>query len=134
MNRNLGMLALRLAFGFQLVKVSFEYATQPATKMPEFAAYLQSLGFLFPPLPGAYLSTYTEFVGGILWLLGFQTRLASVLLIINFSVALGMAHLNINDSYQNTMPSLNLLAVGIFLLLNGPGRYSIDGYFSKYRG
>ena len=133
MNRALGILVLRLAFGFQLVKVSFDYAFHPATKMPEFAAYLQSLGFLLPTLPGAYLSTYTEFIGGILWLLGFQTRLASVFLIVNFSIALGMAHLNINDSYQNTMPSLNLIAVAIFLLLNGPGRYSIDEQFGKMR-
>lgn len=132
MNRNLGILALRLAFGFQLVKVSYENVFYPATKMPEFVGYLQSLGFPYPT-PGAYLSAYTEFIGGILWLLGFQTRLASGLLIINFSIALGMAHLHINDSYQNTMPSLNLLAVATFLLLNGPGRYSIDERFSKMR-
>jgi putative oxidoreductase len=132
MNRNLGILALRLAFGFQLVKVSFENVIHPAANMPAFIAYLQSLGFPYPT-PGAYVSAYTEFIGGMLWLMGFQTRLASVLLIINFSVALGMAHLNTNDSYQNTMPSLNLIAVGLFLFLNGPGRYSIDERFGKMR-
>ena len=132
MNRNLGILTLRLAFGFQLVKVSYENVIHPAANMPQFVAYLESLGFPFPR-PGAYLSAYTEFIGGILWLLGFQTRLASVFLAVNFSVALGMAHLNTNDSYQNTMPSLNLVAVAIFLLLNGPGRYSVDERFSPMR-
>ncbi|MBO0937366.1 DoxX family protein [Fibrella sp. HMF5335] len=132
MNRNLGILALRLAFGFQLVKVSYENVIHPAANMPQFVAYLQSLGFPFPT-PGAYVSAYTEFIGGILWLLGFQTRLASAFVLINFSVALGMAHLHINDSYQNTMPSLNLVAVSLFLLLNGPGRYSIDEQFSRMR-
>ncbi len=132
MNRDLGILALRLAFGFQLVKVSFENVIHSTANMPSFIAYLQSLGFPYPT-PGAYISAYTEFIGGILWLLGFQTRLAALFVGINFAVALGMAHLNTSDSYQNTMPSVNLLAVSIFLLLNGPGRYSIDERFSKMR-
>lgn len=132
MNRNLGILALRLAFGFQLVKVSYENVVHPTVNMPQFVAYLESLGFPFPT-PGAYLSAYTEFIGGILWLLGLQTRLSSVFILINFGVALGMAHLHINDGYQNTMSSLNLIAVAIFLLLNGAGRYSIDERFSRMK-
>lgn len=128
--RDVGVLALRLAFGFQLVKVSYENARYPVQKMPEFINYLQSLGFPFPT-PGAYVSVWTEFLGGILLLIGFQTRPVALLLLINFSVAVGMAHLNINDTYQNTFPSLNLAAVSLFLLLNGAGHWSVDGLRSQ---
>ncbi|QHV99624.1 DoxX family protein [Spirosoma endbachense] len=123
--RSIGPLILRLAFGFQLIKVSYPYAFSPDKKMPEFMSYLTSLGFPFPTI-GAYLSVYTELIGGILLLLGLWTRWASTLLIINFSIAVGMAHLAINDTYQNTFPSVNLLAVCIFLLFNGPGKPSLD--------
>jgi putative oxidoreductase len=123
--RSIGLLILRLAFGFQLIKVSYPYAFSPGQKMPEFMSYLTSLGFPFPTI-GAYLSVYTELIGGILLLLGLWTRWASILLIINFSMAVGMAHLAINDTYQNTFPSVNLLAVCIFLLFNGPGKPSFD--------
>jgi len=41
-------------------------------------------------------------------------------------MAFGMAHLAVNDDYQNTFASINLLAVSIFMLLNGPGKYAID--------
>lgn len=128
--RDVGVLALRLAFGFQLVKVSYENVLYPAKKIPEFAAYLHSLGFPYPT-PGAYVSAWTECLGGILLILGLQTRWASLLLFINFSVAVGMAHLNVSDTYQNTFPSLNLAAVSLFLLLNGAGRWSADGLLMK---
>ena len=123
--RDLGVLAIRLAFGFQLVKVSHKNVLFPAQNIPEFVAYLTGLGFPFPT-PGAYLAAYTEFIGGILLLFGLWTRWASIGLIINFSVAFSMAHLATNDTYQNTFASVNLLAVSIFLLLNGPGKPSID--------
>ena len=128
--RDVGVLILRLAFGFQLVKVSYLNALFPAENIPEFVNYLTTLGFPFPII-GAYLASYTEFFGGILLVLGLFTRWAAIALIINFSMAFGMAHLAVHDTYQNTFPSVNLLAVNIFLLLNGPGRFSIDERLDK---
>lgn len=121
---DLGVLVLRLAFGFQLVKVSWPYAVDPG-KQAEFMNYLQTLGFPFPTV-GAYLSVYTEFVGGTLLLIGLWVRPAALLLVINFTVAFFMAHIAIDDTYQNTFPSANLVAVNLFLLINGAGKYSLD--------
>lgn len=123
--RDIGVLLIRLAFGFQLIKVSYLNALYPGDYLPQFIAYQKTLGLPFP-IVGSYLSTYTEFLGGILLILGLWTRWAALFLIINFSVAVSVAHLAINDDYQNTFPSVNLLAVSIFLLLNGPGQYAID--------
>lgn len=128
--RNFGVLALRLAFGFQLVKVSYLNALEPAAHLPEFVAYLTKLGFPFPTA-GAHLAAYTEFIGGILLLLGLWTRPAALLLIVNFGVAFGLAHLATGDTYQNSFASVNLLAVSLFLLLNGPGRLSLDEALSR---
>lgn len=128
--RDVGVLILRLAFGFQLVKVSYLNALYPAENIPQFVAFLTALGFPMPSI-GAYVAAYTEFLGGILLLLGLWTRWAAMFLIINFSVAFTMAHLRLNDDYQNTFASANLLAVNIFLLLNGPGKYSIDEWLTK---
>lgn len=131
--RDVGVLILRLAFGFQLVKVSYLNALFPAENLPQFVAYLTALGFPFPTI-GVYLAAYTEFLGGILLLAGLWTRWAAIFLIINFGVAVGMGHLAVNDDYQNTFPAVNLLAVNIFLLLNGPGRFSIDQKLTKPSG
>ncbi len=123
--RDLGVLALRLAFGFQLVKVSWQNALQPAENLPKFTRYLDGLGFPLPHVASA-LAAYTEFLGGILLILGLFTRWANVALLINFTVAFLFAHLAIGDTYQNAFASLNLLAVNLFLLLNGPEKYSLD--------
>lgn len=123
--RDVGVLLLRLAFGFQLVKVSWQNAVFPRENLPEFERYLTSLGFPLPHV-GVWLASYTEFLGGILLILGLFMRWANAALIVNFALAVAFAHLAIGDTYGNTMPSLNLLTVNVFLFLNGPGRYSLD--------
>ena len=128
--RDFGVLVLRLAFGFQLVKVSWQNALMPTQKLPEFVNYLTTLGFPFPTT-GAYVSAYTEFIGGILLVLGLWTRPTAILLIVNFTVAFFLAHLAINDTYQNTFPSANLIAVNVFLLFNGAGNYSVDAKLER---
>jgi putative oxidoreductase len=125
MNRDLGVLALRLAFGFQLIYVSWKTVIYLGEHLQGFADYARSLHIPFPTA-GAALSAYTDTIGGLLLILGFQTRLASALLLFNFTVAVVMGHLAINDTYQNSYPSINIWAVCFFLLLNGPGRYSLD--------
>jgi putative oxidoreductase len=125
MNRDLGVLALRLAFGIQLINVSWKTVLFPGEHLRGFADYLQTLHIPFPTV-GAALSAYTDTIGGVLLILGFQTRLASSLLLINFTVAVVAGHLLINDTYQNTFASINIWAFCFFLLLNGPGRYSLD--------
>lgn len=121
---DIGVLLLRLAFGFQLVNVSWPYISMPG-KHIEFVKYLTTLGFPFP-LVGSYVSAYAEFIGGIFLILGLWIRSTAIILIINFLVALFIAHIAVNDSYQGTYPVVNLIAGNIFFLFNGAGKYSVD--------
>ena len=115
---------LRLSFGFQLI-----YFTQDNIfhfeKMQEFERYLAKLNFPIP-LVMAFLAAYAEFIGGILMILGWQTRWAAAVLAFNFMIAFVFGHAVIGDTYANSYPSLHLLAMSVFLLLNGPGKPSVD--------
>jgi putative oxidoreductase len=122
--RDFGVLLLRLAFGLQLVLSSWPYMSDPA-KLTEFTNYLTTLGFPFPG-PGAIVSAYTEFLGGILLILGLWTRPVALVVAFNFLVALLLGHVFIADTYENSYPSANLLVVTLFLAFNGAGAYSID--------
>ncbi|AQG78762.1 DoxX family protein [Spirosoma montaniterrae] len=116
---------LRLAFGYQLYDAAGHTALHPTDGIPGYADWLRSLGFPLPIL-SATLSAYTEFLGAVLMIIGWKTRWAALFLAINFMLAIIVGHIAIADTYKNTFPSINLLAMSIFLLLNGPGKPSID--------
>ncbi|GAB3916578.1 DoxX family protein [Larkinella terrae] len=116
---------LRLAFGYQLIDAAGHTALHPAEGIPAYGNWLKDLGFPLP-LVGAALSAYTEFLGGILMIIGLWTRWAAFFLLINFVFAILFGHLAISDNYKNTLPAINLLAMSVFLQLNGPGKPSID--------
>ena len=113
---------IRLIVGFHLV-----YGTQDNVfsygRMEEFAEFLRVRDVPFP-LFSAFLSVYAQFACGICFILGFLTRYAAVLMVINFMAALIIAHRG--DTYANMFPALMMLSGACFLVLNGAGRLSID--------
>lgn len=91
--------------------------------MLEFEKFLAANGMLFP-LQAAVVSVYAQFICGILFIIGWQTRLAAVVMIVNFMVALLLIHTR--DTLQGAFPALIIWAVSVFFLLNGAGKISVD--------
>lgn len=97
--------------------------------MLEFEHFLNVNGFPFP-LASAIISVYAQFLSGVGWVFGFKARMASVIMIFNFLVAIIGFHIFSGDTYLNTAPALHLLAVAILLMSFGAGKYSIDHWRS----
>src|SRR5215210_952169 len=117
-----GVIFIRLIVGFHLI-----YGTQDNVfsyaRMEEFASFLSARSVPFP-LFSAFLSAYAQFICGILFIVGLATRYAAMIMIINFIVAVIVAH--IGDTYPNMFPALMMLAAGCFFLLHGAGKISVD--------
>jgi putative oxidoreductase len=117
-----GTLLLRLFFGFVLM-----YGTQDNVfhreRMLEFRDFVAQNGFPYP-LFSAHLSAYAQFVCGILIGVGLLTRLAALVMLINFAVALLMVHVGLPFS-ANISP-LAMLFCSAFFLLHGPGPLALD--------
>jgi putative oxidoreductase len=79
--------------------------------------------------PSLILSALAEFGGSILLILGFQTRLASILLMINMLVVVIFAH-GADPFAKKEMPLLFLL-IYMTIFFVGPGKHSIDGRNQK---
>lgn len=74
-----------------------------------------------------YVSTATEFVGGLCLVLGLLTRFWAVMVAINMLVALVMV--NIHHGYSGSEFTLSLIAMALMLVTAGSGSYSLDRRF-----
>jgi putative oxidoreductase len=103
------------------------------TNLAGFTAMLQKQGVPYADVLGP-LGAGVEFLGGIAVLIGFQTRLATMLLILFTIIATMIAHRfwefeGAARQMQQGQFFKNLAILGGFLALwvSGGGRYSIDG-------
>ncbi|NVK52106.1 MAG: DoxX family protein [Flavobacteriaceae bacterium] len=127
---NLGVLFIRIAFGFHLLHYSWNDVINFSAG--DNAEWLGSLGVPFPFIMSwAYI--LTQFIGGILLIIGFKTRLIAIPLIITFLVAYFLVHAS--DPYKDSFQAIQMLAVSFFFLFNGSGKLSLDDYLkSKING
>jgi len=119
----IGVSLMRAVMGLLFLKEGW-------SKLNDFAGtceYFGQLGIPFPEL-NAYLVGYTEFLGGLLLLLGLFTRLAAVPIALTMVVAILTAHREGGWSYP-----LLILATCIGLLQSGAGPFSLDKRLSRKR-
>lgn len=115
-----GLLVLRLFAGLAL---ALEHGLG---KIPPSEGFVGMIGQTLPvPVLFAWLSGIAEFGGGLLLAIGLFTRPAALLITINMSFAMLLAHLD--DPFGGMELALFFLATGICFVLAGAGRYSIDG-------
>ncbi|MBA2530110.1 MAG: DoxX family protein [Euzebyales bacterium] len=84
------------------------------------------------PVAFGYLVTFTELIGGLLLIVGLLTRLATLPLIVNLTVATIAVKLDLGLIAATGAPmpgaelDLSLIAGLVAVLLLGPGRPSLD--------
>lgn len=71
-----------------------------------------------------YVSALTEFIGGMLLILGLLTRFAAFMVLCNLLVALWKV--NIHHGYEGAEYNLALLAIAAMLLFYGSGAAALD--------
>ena len=119
LSMDLGLLILRLVSGGAMITHGFPKLQKVVNNNLQFAdprGVGEGLSL--------YLATFAEFFCAILIILGLQTRLASIPLIINMAVIFFIVHAA--DPFgDKEMP---LLYLGMFLTIffTGPGKYSVD--------
>jgi putative oxidoreductase len=117
-------LFIRISVGVHLI-----YGTQDNVlswaQMLEFRDFLAQHGFPLP-LVCAVASVAAQLLAGVAYVIGYQTRWAALLMVVNFLVAIFGVHVAQGHPYHATFPAIMMLAAALFLLLNGPGAWSLD--------
>jgi putative oxidoreductase len=96
-----------------------------------FPADVANYGGLFAQFPVffAWMAAFAEAVGGLFLIFGFQTRIASFLILCTMLVAIFMQQ--INEGMWNCLPALGFMWVALYCLIIGSGRFGIDYLISK---
>lgn len=115
-----GSFILRLALGLSMTVHGYEKLFPHGT-LHAFEHFVATLGL---PRPLGIISAYTEFIGGILLLLGLFTRLAAALVAINMLVA--FFSVGIHEGFGIYNYILALAAIAIMLVLTGAGALGLD--------
>ena len=131
-----GLLALRVTFGTYIALHGWDkvYSNGHFGLPEQMVSGVASMGFPAPTL-FAWMAALTEFLGGILLVIGLLTRPAALALTFNMCVAAFVAH-GKDPWYAPMNPpskemALLYLAPFFALLLTGAGRFSIDRLFRK---
>ncbi len=118
-HKSIGIFILRLFIGIRLI-----YGVQDNIfsweQMLEFTKFLEINGLPFPVL-SAVVSVYLQFICAILLIVGYKTRFAAFLLVLNFIVAIGV-HINFKDSIEGMTPALAIFFGCITILFTNAGK------------
>jgi putative oxidoreductase len=121
-NKDIGIFLFRFFIGFRLLYGVMDNIIS-RERMIEFEGFLKSQHFPYPYV-AAPISVYAQALAGLMILIGYKIRWASMLMIINFLVALVMVHWG--QSLEEMTPALALFFAAVLFLFAGSGRYSVD--------
>ena len=127
-----GLLFLRLATGtIFIAHGAGKFGIGEGGGLEGTAGFVGSLGFPAPMLFAILLAS-SEFIGGIMLIVGFLTRLAAFTQVIAMLVAVFLVHWSNGLSGQGGYEWAMLLGVAaLTLVFEGAGRFSADRMMSK---
>ena len=85
--------------------------------------------FVLFPIFFAWMGAFSEAVGGLFLLLGFQTRVFSFLIVCTMMVAIFMQQLQ--NGLWNALPAAGFLWAALFTMITGSGKWGLDYLIAK---
>lgn len=91
-----------------------------------FPEDVSAYGGIFKAFPVffAWMGAFSEGIGGIAWILGFQTRIFSFLLVCTMAVAAFAQQWG--NGLWSMLPALGFLCLALQLMILGSGRFGLD--------
>ena len=128
---DIALLILRLGIGCLFILHGYPKMMGGIEKWAGLGSYgMGSLGIHFFPTFWGFIAAFSEFVGGIMVLLGLYIRYFSILLLITMLVAT-CSHLVGGDGLMGASHAIESAVVFLCLFFSGAGNYSISVYGNK---
>ena len=130
MNKNIdtGLFILRLGIGFMFMMHGYPKIAGGIEKWSGLGAYgMGSIGIDIFPVFWGFMASFSEFVGGIMIMLGFYVRFFSTLLFITMVVAVN-THLSGGDGLMSSSHAIESAIIFLSLIFLGPGNHTMNIY------
>ena len=121
-SKGIGILQLRLFIGVRLIYGVMDNVLN-WDHMLQFRDFLKLFNIPLP-LTCAVTSVYVQLIAGVMFILGWKIRIAALLIIFNFIIAIVVVHAN--DSFEQMTAPLAILVSSLLFLFERAGRYSIE--------
>ena len=128
--RHTGLLILRAGIGAMFMMHGFPKLMGGPDAWVKIGASTAFLGIHFAPMFWGFMAAIAEFGGGLLLALGFFFRPALALLLTVMVTAVAM-HFGLKQGFVTASHAIEDGILFLSLILIGPGRFSLDAYFSK---
>ena len=129
---NFGLLLLRVGIGIMFMIHGYPKLIGGPEVWAKIGGVLSTLGIGFAPTLMGFMAAISEFIGGLLLILGLFTRPACFFLFSTMVVATSM-HINNGDSFGRYSHALEAVILFLSFIFIGPGEISLDEKFSKKR-
>ncbi len=130
-NKDAGILILRLGIGLPFIFISGLMKIQSGPELwTQIGGAMSKIGITFFPVFWGFMASISEFVGGILIVLGLFTRPAAAFMAFTMIIA-SIFLLSMRDQWYNVVTPIEMLAVFIALMFLGAGKFSLDYLFFK---
>jgi putative oxidoreductase len=120
------LLILRVGIGIMFVLHGYPKFMGGIEKWTGLGHYgMGSIGIDIFPVFWGFMAAFSEFVGGIMIIVGLYLRYFSFLLFVTMSVAT-VTHLSSGDGIMGASHAIESAVVFLCLLFAGPGKYSLQ--------
>jgi len=123
--RNFGLLVMRAGLGVMMFIHGLDKLTGGPDKWDQLGKSMGNLHIHFVPVFWGFMSAVTESIGGLFCVLGLWFRLVSLLMLINFIVAV-VTLFAMGKDLKGASEAIELGFVFFGFLFVGPGAYSVD--------
>jgi putative oxidoreductase len=129
--QHLGLTLLRISFGAMLCIFGYKKLLSGSSNLTQIGSAISYFGITRGYLLWGYIAALTELCGGLAYVLGFYTRIASLPIAFLLIVALKF-HIQKGDSFSTWSFACMCLCIVIAFFIAGSGMYSIDHLLHKH--
>ncbi len=123
----LGLMAMRMSFGIIFVIFGYNKLISGTAHLTELGSAMSFFGVTCGYMLWGYLAALTELCGGLSYVFGFCTRIASLPLIWLLIVAIKF-HVEKGDGFTIWAFACLCLCIVVGFFIAGSGTYSVDRY------